>query len=155
MRHIFVAGEKFPTRLATLFNSFDKEYQIWNMYGPTEASIYVSFYNIDNFKKDMRSVPIGQQLSGVDIKIVNPETGKICEDNEEGEILLSGKGIFNGYYNQEKLTRSKEIEILGKTYYRTGDLGILARLYWINGRIDNQLKVNGMRIEAEEIEILF
>ncbi len=153
LRHIFVAGEKFPTRLATLFNSFDKEYQIWNMYGPTEASIYVSFYNIDNFKKDMRSVPIGQQLSGVDIKIVNPETGKICEDNEEGEILLSGKGIFNGYYNQEKLTRSKEIEILGKTYYRTGDLGYFSKgFYWINGRIDNQLKVNGMRIEAEEIE---
>ena len=73
--------------------------------------------------------------------------------DEEGEILLAGEGIFSGYYEQYELTKKKQIEISGQIYYRTGDLGYFSDgLFWIKGRIDNQLKVNGMRIESEEIE---
>lgn len=154
LKHIFVAGEKFPTRLALLFNNFTKrKFQVWNMYGPTEASIYTSFFNISQLKKESTSVPIGEPLPNMDIKIFNIENNRLCNADEEGEILLAGEGIFSGYYEQYELTKKKQIEISGQIYYRTGDLGYFSDgLFWIKGRIDNQLKVNGMRIESEEIE---
>lgn len=154
LRHIFVAGEKFPTRLALLFNNFtNRKYQVWNMYGPTEASIYTSFFNINQFQKNYSSVPIGEPLPGMDIKIFERENNKLCNTGEEGEILLAGNGIFSGYYGKNELTKNKQVEISGQVYYRTGDLGYFKdNLFWIKGRIDNQLKVNGMRIESEEIE---
>lgn len=154
LKHIFVAGEKFPTRLATLFNSFaERKYQVWNMYGPTEASIYASFFNISQIQNENNSVPIGKPLPKMDIKIFDIKNNKLCNNGDEGEIILAGDGIFRGYYGQYELTKKKQVEISGQTYYRTGDLGYFSDgLFWIKGRIDNQLKVNGMRIESEEIE---
>ena len=77
--------------------------------------------------------------------------------DQEGELLMSGVGVFPGYLGRDDLTPTLLIEINDKIYYRTGDLVRMDKhgfLYY-HGRKDHQIKLHGQRIELGEIEQWF
>ena len=124
--------------------------RIYNMYGPTEATLWPTISEL-TYKED---VDIGTPISNVEIYIID-ENNSIISGNEVGEIAIAGACLAKGYHNDESLTNKKFVFLdeLNKRIYKTGDLGRIIgnRLFYV-GRIDNQVKIRGNRIELEEIE---
>jgi amino acid adenylation domain-containing protein len=127
----------------------------WNMYGPTETTIWST---AEKLSPDDGSVTIGQPIANTEIYILDAE-GQPQVPGEVGEICIGGAGLSRGYVKDPQLTREYFIELRSAAsqstrVYRTGDLG-----RWNNqgklefhGRIDHQVKINGFRIEVQEIE---
>ncbi len=121
-----------------------------NQYGPTEASIMVTNNILIGNPDQWPQYPgLGEGIEGVELMVVDEK----FEKADKGELLLSGDMLARGYRNRAELTIEKFIFLNGKRYYRTGDL-VNRELNGINflGRIDNQLKINGVRLERGEIE---
>jgi D-alanine--poly(phosphoribitol) ligase subunit 1 len=128
--------------------------KIENLYGPTEATIFCLRYEWERGElphpQGKGVVPIGRPMEGMDAFKLN----RISLD-EEGELCLSGEQVTLGYWNNP----SKTAEVfgtttIGKKFYRTGDLCKIdqADNFLYLGRIDNQIKIDGHRVELEEIE---
>ncbi|MCW5314091.1 amino acid adenylation domain-containing protein [Nostoc sp. KVJ3] len=148
---IVVAGEPCPTELVTQWAT---ERRFFNGYGPTESTVCASIaLCYPNGKKP----PIGQPLSNIRIYILDAYNQPLPL-GIIGELCIAGVGLARGYLNLPDLTAEKfiDVELFGKTerIYKTGDLakwhsdGNLEYL----GRIDNQIKLRGFRIEIGEIE---
>ncbi|MDA7449942.1 AMP-binding protein [Candidatus Pelagibacter ubique] len=149
IKSIFFCGEPlYLNHINTLFK-VNKKIKIINAYGPTEAtcSMTSSNINIKNYlRKSSTTMSIGKAIPGMKIKI----NKKI---NNIGEIMIAGKQLSTGYLKQKKLTKKKFIKISGEVFYKTGDLGFVKnkQLYFLS-RIDNQIKINGFRVELNEID---
>ncbi|NOQ28296.1 MAG: amino acid adenylation domain-containing protein [Bacteroidales bacterium] len=148
---VLVGGEELPI---SLLNSLRDIYKgkIYNMYGPTETTIWSTFKDVS---KDL-SLNIGKPISNTQIYILD-NSDKIQPIGVIGELCISGAGLARGYLRNPELTQEKFISHpykVGERLYRTGDL---AR--WLPdgnieflGRIDHQVKIRGFRIELGEIE---
>lgn len=153
LRLVFCGGEALKTSVAlgakTTFNC-----EVVNLYGPSECCIDSTYLPFDaTIKTDY--VPIGKPVDNVSCLVVK-EDGTAARFGEEGELWLSGECLFSGYQAQPELTAKATAEKDGVTYYKTGDfVRILAdgNLYFLE-RLDNQVKLNGLRIELEEISSL-
>ncbi|WP_316736908.1 non-ribosomal peptide synthetase [Pedobacter aquatilis] len=150
---ILSGGEALPKDLATKLLSLSTE--LWNMYGPTETTIWST---IKKIKADNKVLSIGHPINNTQVYIID-ENGKALPDNEIGEIYIGGDGVAEGYLNRADLTSEKFVADTfsnksGKTVYRTGDLGKVLDNGEIQclGRIDHQVKIRGHRIELGEIE---
>jgi amino acid adenylation domain-containing protein len=128
--------------------------KIENLYGPTEATIFCLRYEWQRGESPHPEakgiVPIGRPMEGMDAFKVSPNIL-----DHEGELCLSGDQVTLGYWNNP----SKTAEAFGtvqdtKRFYRTGDLCKIdqAGNFLYLGRIDNQVKIDGHRVELEEIE---
>ncbi|MDO9235408.1 MAG: amino acid adenylation domain-containing protein [Aquabacterium sp.] len=127
-----------------------------NHYGPTESHVVTAF-ELPSQQSNWPTIPpIGQALPYVEIALRDPETGLVTQ--AEGELLLGGDCLAHGYLGQAELTADRfrdDIPQLSGRWYTTGDLvrrdakGVLTYL----GRADQQLKVDGFRIEPGEIEV--
>ena len=150
---ITVAGEAVSEGLIQDFFNTNKSVRLFNEYGPTENSVCTTVYEI--LPQDRR-VLIGQPINNNQCYIVDKHLN-LLPVGFVGELCVSSIGLARGYLNSEELTNQKFIENPfqgGTRLYRTGDL---AR--WLPngniefiGRIDDQVKVNGLRIELGEIE---
>lgn len=148
LRTIMLGGE-------ILFDSLVREIRkytdgrIVNVYGPCEATMFVSTAEV----KEGEQITIGKPLSNCKIILLDEEGGEV-PDGTIGEMCIIGSNVGTGYIGLPYLNKEKFGVIDGKRCYRTGDLG--RRLNDGNlifcGRRDNQLKINGFRIELEEIE---
>lgn len=146
-------GETMPENLAKeLINKCDT---VWNVYGPTETTIYSS---IKEIKADETLITIGKPIANTQLYIIDKK-GQLVAPGNIGEIAIGGHGVANGYWKRPELTAEKFIE--NKFYtnksdilYRTGDLGKILPNNEIEclGRIDQQLKIRGHRIEPGEVE---
>jgi len=128
--------------------------EVYNAYGPTEATVSVTYYRVDESCAQLTTVPIGRPVTNTQIYIMdgmNP-----CGIGVPGELCIAGDGVARGYLNRPELTAEKFIKNpFGEgRMYRSGDL---AR--WLPdgniefmGRIDDQVKIRGFRIELGEIE---
>jgi len=131
----------------------DLKCKVFNVYGPTECTIWSSSSLIDDTK-----LTIGKPLKNEQILILNQDLN-IQPIGIIGEICIGGSGIARGYLNRDELTREKFIRnpfIEGKRLYKTGDLGRWmpdGTIQFI-GRIDNQVKIRGYRIELGEVETI-
>ncbi|MBX9703106.1 MAG: amino acid adenylation domain-containing protein [Silvanigrellaceae bacterium] len=149
---ILVGGEKFKTQLAELLD-YKKE-NIWNMYGPTETSMWSMFNHI---KKTLttESVPLGIPIKNTIIKLLDNDMNEV-QPKSQGEIYIGGLGLARGYLNNQKLTNQKFIyhPYTQERLYKTGDLAVCLNADEIcyQGRLDDQLKFGGIRVEAGEIE---
>jgi len=129
-------------------------HSLWNLYGPTETTVYSAQKHIEN----IRDITIGSAIDNTTIYILN-ENLDIVTGGIEGEIVIAGDGVAKGYLNRPELTAEKFIsnpfsQKAGELMYRTGDLGKInseGELEFL-GRIDQQMKVRGYRIEPAEIE---
>jgi len=155
LRYIFVGGESLPTKTKELFFSKNYEIKLINLYGPAESTIDTTFCEVKNNKKHITHNYIGKPIYNTNLYIFN-EKGQTCDYNEVGELYIEGDGVGLGYVNKKVLTKKYFFITQHKksTFYRTGDLVKLNKnniLEYV-GRIDNQIKLNGVRIEIEEIK---
>lgn len=91
---------------------------------------------------------------GVDALIVDIETGKPLPPKEEGEIVVSGPEVFKGYWNKPEETEKAFIEIEGRKYFRTGDLGYMDEdgYFFIVDRIKRMINRSGFKVWPAEVE---
>lgn len=150
---IITGGEAFKkAELAELYKN--KHIKIVNVYGPTECTSVSSFHVVNEKELlDKESeIPIGRAIPKKELYVVN-EKDELCATNEKGELYIGGIGIAKGYINAETKTREKFVQFQGRYVYKSGDLCYRndeGNLYYC-GRIDQQIKLNGYRIELEEI----
>ncbi|WP_329045859.1 amino acid adenylation domain-containing protein [Amycolatopsis sp. NBC_01488] len=120
--------------------------QLWNVYGPTEATIWATAAHIT----DPDAVSLGTALPGTGVLLLADDGSPITEPGTPGRLVLSGDGVAAGYLDRPELTAAR----FPGGCYHTGDLaayradGTLEYL----GREDNQIKLRGHRIELGEIE---
>ena len=126
-----------------------------NGYGPTENTTFSVCHRIEKGQPIGATIPIGRPIAH-STALVLDEQRQVTPPGTSGELYVGGDGLAEGYLNNPELTREKFVAnpFGGGRLYRTGDLvtvlpdGAIEFL----GRIDNQLKINGHRIEPGEIE---
>lgn len=156
LRDVFSGGEALPAEVVRLF--YEKcSAKLHNTYGPTEATVESSVWDCEPNDK-ATIAPIGRPIAGAKLYILDSHQ-QIVPVGVPGELYIGGIGLARGYLNDPALTANKFIanpfgENAQDRLYRTGDLakyrpdGIIDFL----GRIDNQVKVRGFRIDLKEIE---
>jgi D-alanine--poly(phosphoribitol) ligase subunit 1 len=154
LRQTFFAGEPLLGSIAAQWQQAAPHSTVTNMYGPTEATVMCmgEDYGPDcAMTRDI--VAIGRPFEGMKAAVASPDLNWV-EDDTSGELLLSGPQLALGYLDDPEKTRSSFIKIDGERWYRTGDLALrdLSGVFHYLGRIDNQVKVLGYRVELEEIE---
>lgn len=128
---------------------------LWNMYGPTETTIYSTGKQI--LATD-EIITIGRPIQNTQAYILDEHLNPLPEGSV-GELYIAGDGVARGYLNRPELTRERFVDnpfdrSKNSKMYRTGDLGKFINNGEIHclGRIDQQVKVRGYRIELGEIE---
>ena len=156
LRHSVFAGEPVGMDLLAAWGLAAPNSIIDNLYGPTEATILCTGYrwDRDSATTDTGQIaPIGTFLGEMKGRVVNADLVEV-EAGETGELLVAGPQVSPGYLDHE-LTHKHFVRPFepGKTYYRTGDLVryVDGQLLYF-GRLDQQIKIRGNRVELGEIE---
>ncbi|WEA01632.1 non-ribosomal peptide synthetase [Mucilaginibacter sp. SJ] len=156
VKKLILGGEVLDTNLAKgVYEEMGRKVQIFNEYGPTEATVGCMIYQFD--PEDTNStVPIGRPIDNTQIYLLDSYL-KPVPVNVPGEIYIAGRALARGYLFLEKLTSEKFIEnpyIKGDRMYKTGDIGrrMTNGSLEFMGRNDKQVKINGNRVEISEIE---
>jgi thioesterase domain-containing protein len=156
---VLTGGEALSVKFITLAQRYAPNTLFINGYGPTESTTFTCCYQIPSIDgQQLKSIPIGKPISNTDVYILNSEL-KPVERGETGELYIGGMGLAKGYHKKPELTSQKFItnpfDITGESrLYKTGDLCRVNKEENIEflGRIDNQVKLRGFRIELDEIE---
>lgn len=146
---LIVMGDLSDMKYMNWWTNYTK---VYNGYGPTECTIgsTIHRYNIGDDPHN-----IGLPFDGYSVFILDDNLIEV-DTNEIGEICISGAGVATGYHNIDAITNQKFINTKYGRIYRTGDLGKKlsnGEIYFL-GRVDNQIKINGIRCELEEIDSL-
>lgn len=149
---VFCGGEAMAKDLAEKL--IPRSNEVWNMYGPTETTIY----SIIKHVTDASDITIGWPVDNTQVYIID-EQMQNRTDGEIGEIFIGGDGVSGGYLNRPDLSAERFIpnpfsENPNDKIYKTGDLGQIRQdgdIVYL-GRMDHQVKVRGYRIELGEIE---
>lgn len=143
---------------AELVNSWQKcipEATIYNVYGPTEATIFCTSYrcNTSNLKHHHGIVCVGKPFEGTQFELFN-EDSQITEKETTAELCISGSQLTTGYLQDPKKNEAAFVKHGKKTYYRSGDICFKDETgdYFFAGRNDSQVKINGYRVEISELE---
>ncbi|MBQ0933547.1 non-ribosomal peptide synthetase [Ideonella sp. 4Y16] len=157
LRHIFCSGESLPPDTVERFFGLFDVCRLHNLYGPTEASIDVTAHECTHDDAMRDRVPIGRAIPHVCVDVRDPASLKPVADGTDGEICISGVAVATGYLGQPEQTAQRfihDVPGVPGTLYRTGDRGCVLPCGEIEfrGRFDLQAKVNGNRVELEEIE---
>jgi len=152
LEYIVLAGEALPDNTKKELLKLNKKMIIYNGYGPSETTIFSTFTDVTNHKE----ITIGKPLDNTQIYILDKNQAPV-PINHIGEIYISGDGVALKYINNEKITSDRFISnpfIQNAIMYKTGDLAKFLPNGEISyvGRIDNQVKIRGLRIELDEIE---
>jgi amino acid adenylation domain-containing protein len=159
IRLSFFAGEALPTELAHAWSVAAPNSRIFNIYGPTECTIFSTCYEHRSQSHASNGVvPIGLPLPGLRYLIV--DDGRVVDgDDIPGELWLSGDQVAKGYWNnptatQKAFVRFPSDEPAADIWYRTGDLVSRQRDSGLSfrGRLDRQVKLRGYRVELQEVE---
>ncbi|MDT0407275.1 AMP-binding protein, partial [Streptomyces edwardsiae] len=124
------------------------------LYGPTEATINTTCHIIRTRPGDhVRHLPIGRPVSGTEVEVVGPD-GETRRPGEPGELLITGTGLTPGYLGEPALPEAAFTTRRGKRWYRSGDRVRMSEDGTLDflGRLDDQVKVRGNRVEPGEIE---
>lgn len=148
------AGEVLTKKLVKdLMNKFPNV-KIVNGYGPTEATVLISAVEIESeMIESEKGIPIGYPISNCELDIID-EHGNKLKPGEKGELIVIGNSVSEGYLKNPEMTKKMFFKTLeNKQGYRTGDLAYYENgMIYYCGRKDFQIKLNGFRIEIEDIE---
>lgn len=154
VRHIMMSGDWIPVQLPEQIAAHFINTDILSLGGATEASIWSIYYPVRSTDKNWKSIPYGYPLANQKIYVMDRNM-KLCPVSVPGEICIGGTGLAIGYCNDPEKTSDAFVmtEEFGRLY-KTGDSGVLSPEGYVRiiGRIDFQMKINGFRIEAGEIE---
>ncbi len=156
LRYIIVGGEPFPEFLWDELKRLGLHGRVFNMYGPTEATIEAIGYR---FSPDHKGpAPIGRPLGNYRAYVLDNGLEALA-DGASGELFLAGDGLARGYMGRPALTAARFVpdpyaQRMGERMYRSGD-----RAHWLpdgylhfHGRLDQQIKIRGSRVEPGEVE---
>ena len=151
-RFLFCGEILVPETASQLLDRFPRA-EVWNSYGPTEATVACASVQISRETLTLYSpLPIGAPMRGSKIFIANKKLQPTAP-GERGEIVVAGTNVSPGYLARSDLTEAAFFRLGDLQAYRTGDWGRLKNgLLFFDGRIDSQVKVNGYRIELEDVE---
>lgn len=140
-------GEELTHQTASKLNQRFPQAHIVNTYGPTEATVAMTAVEITPaILQTYDRLPIGYVKPGTQVTIDSASV------NEPGEIIIAGFNVSKGYLNNPAKTKSAFFQTNGLQAYCTGDLGYFDHdLLFYKGRVDFQIKLNGYRIELEEV----
>ncbi|HBI21859.1 MAG TPA: hypothetical protein DDY37_04645, partial [Legionella sp.] len=154
LNYLVVAGEAvLHEAVERILIQKNKPFCFINAYGPTEITTFATAYWIKNSNQLVNPVPIGKPITGTQVYVLNHALNP-SPIGAPGRLYVGGLGVARGYINQAHLTHEKFIFHLDNRLYDTGDMvtwksdGHLKYL----GREDNQVKINGYRLELDEIE---
>jgi amino acid adenylation domain-containing protein len=156
VRLIVFGGEPLDARM--LLPWFDRypesKCRVVNMFGITETTVHVTAETLTRRHALERSRSVGRPLPGWHVYVMDPEQ-RMVPPGVAGEICVGGAGVSLGYLNRPELTSQRFVPdpCTGQRMYRSGDKGRMrpdGRLEHL-GRLDNQVKVRGFRIELDEI----
>lgn len=121
-------------------------------YGLSETISHTHFNPADRPKLQCLGVP----AFDVDARVIDPATLQLVGVNEPGEIIVNGPQVFKGYYNREDENRSSFIEIDGKMFFRTGDIGRVDEdgYFFMVDRVKRMINASGFKVWPTEVESL-
>lgn len=159
VRYNILCGEALTCKVIRGWHEGNQKMVSYNMYGPTEDTVFCTYYkitedNITNLLANNDVVSIGKTYANSGLLLLDNNDQIIAESNVEGELCLSGAQLTIGYWENEIDNCTKFFEVNGTRYYRTGDLCYYGKdnnLMFV-GRKDFQVKINGFRVELDEIE---
>ncbi|MDO5340862.1 MAG: AMP-binding protein [Bacteroidia bacterium] len=160
MKTCILTAEACPVDLIEDWLKCAKNTEIYDFYGPTEATIYCTYYKLNRNGKNLSSngiISIGKPLANI-TAIVIDENGQVISSGGKGELCIAGDQLTLGYWNNSDKNKSaffeKEHEGKRLRFYHTGDLCFMEKSGNIMycGRIDQQAKIQGFRVELGEIE---
>lgn len=150
---VFCGGEAYSQELAKQL--YERSSVFWSKYGPTETAVFATSYKVEDIEKPLC---IGRPLANTQLYVLDAYMNPVPV-GIDGELFIGGDGLAHGYLNRPALTAERFVpDCFGGTpgarLYRTGD-----RVRYLDdgnvefqGRIDEQVKVRGFRIETAEIE---
>jgi len=162
LKAILFAGEHFPINNMRKISEEIKGVNFFNIYGQSESIACTFGYleSEDIFSSDVISV--GKVHKHMCLLLLDKEHNVITNCNEYGELYIGGSTLFSGYWKNEELNAEKLIQNpthnrYQDIFFKTGDICCFDKnnKYYFKGRIDNQYKINGNRVEIEEIENAF
>lgn len=156
LRYSAFAGEALPVATAQAWRAAAPHGILDCLYGPTETTVVCTgdrFSDAVHATESRGIVSIGKPFPGMEAKILD-ESGRTVAPGSPGELAFSGSQVARGYFRNPAQTAERFRLIEGSVWYLTGDLACQdeAGLYHHLGRTDNQVKVNGYRVELEEVE---
>ncbi len=153
-------GEGFPKgELKKLYDLYGNKAKFINVYGPTEGTCICSSYDISekDFENMNTLAPLGNINPNFEYLILDENMQEVLE-GKKGELCLIGPNVSLGYYNDterasQSFVQNPRVTTHRDIIYKTGDIVYKKdSLLWFVGRVDNQIKHMGYRIELEEIE---
>ena len=156
LRLVMMSGDWVPVSLPGRIRNLFQNVEIVALGGATEGSIWSNHFEIPEIvPEDWKSIPYGKPLANQKYYVLD-QNMEDCPDWVPGTLYIAGDGIAQGYLNDKEKTKEKFVVLdrTGERLYCTGDMG----RYWNEGnieflgRLDNQVKINGYRVELGEIE---
>jgi amino acid adenylation domain-containing protein len=161
LRVSMFCGEALPAEIATAWQHSAPNSIVENLYGPTELTIACTIYRWDSGTSETSSalgtVPIGYPFPDMEALITDGELKEV-NPGDDGELLMTGPQLSKGYLNDPERTTKAFVVPPGKStlYYRTGDRVRQepGKPIVYLGRMDNQVKILGHRVELGEVEAI-
>jgi amino acid adenylation domain-containing protein len=157
-RAFIIGGENLTARQIQFWQEHAPDTTLVNEYGPTETVVGCCIYQVPPGKHQSGSIPIGRPIANTQLYVLDPQR-RLVPIGVPGELYIGGAGLARGYFQRPELTAERFVphpfsKEPGARLYKTGDL-----VRWLPdgnleflGRLDEQIKYNGYRIEPGEIE---
>lgn len=162
LRFSLFCGEALPIEIVQKWADAAPQSVVENLYGPTELTIACTLYRWNAQTSPAQSefgvVPIGEPYPGMKLLVADEQQNEVAV-GEAGELLMTGPQLTLGYYNDPQRTAAAFVTPPGRNevYYRTGDRvrrpAAGEPLVYL-GRVDNQIKIQGYRVELGEVEAI-
>ena len=155
LKKVLCIGDVLGKSLVKKFLEYvgEDDLEVYNTYGPAECTVLMTWVSFNkNNIEEYETLPIGRLTDNSDIAIVDEDLNEV-KKGDVGELIILGDCVGLGYISSH-VKKPGPFGVIGTKSYRTGDLVKLGEdnlLYFI-GRVDRQCKINGYRIELEEIE---
>ena len=153
LTHFYFDGEELTVKTAQKLRDRFPQARIINAYGPTEATVALSAVAVtDEMLQNCKRLPIGYTKADSPTFVIDEEGQKV-PNGQQGEIIVCGPAVSKGYLNNPEKTAEAFFEFEGLPAYHTGDVGSMTDegLLLYGGRMDFQIKLNGFRIELEDV----
>lgn len=153
LKAVLMSGDWIPVKLPLQIKELNEAATIMSLGGATEGSIWSIWHEIEEVDSTWTAIPYGQAMPNQKMYVLN-QWGEHCPVGVIGEIHIGGEGVALGYWNDLEKSNASFIQHNNLGWiYKTGDLGKWNKAGYMEfeGRKDNQVKLNGYRVELDEI----
>ncbi len=154
MRYNLFCGEALPQGITSEWKRSVPHAELYNVYGPTEATIFCMTHLYGPQSKATNGVlSIGKAMHNMQMTVVDKQ-GNRLPTGEKGELCLAGPQLTAGYWKNPEKSAEVFLELEGTRYYRSGDIALMdeeGEFHYL-GRVDQQVKIEGFRVELSEVE---